>query len=199
MSASLLAAVRSPLTFSPDALFPEKVKTGIFESPYCSTFFLDSYSSPAYFMSNIFPTDSPTSTLCGRSGLGRGCWSTAKQAGTTVNHFLQFIHVAGTRERHFQSNLLLQVRGGKCLIERLHTKFFLARLHGGINLMDLVFTNQVADSRIRHQNLHDHCPSLVIRLGNKGLAHDAFQHHGKLRANLWLLVSRKHVDDTVDD
>ena len=64
--------------------------------------------------------------------------------------------------------------------------------------MDLVFADQVAHRRVRHQDLHAHGPSLVIGARQQALAQDAFQDQRQLGPDLGLLVRRKHVDDAVD-
>src|ERR1700689_2626588 len=90
--------------------------------------------------------------MLGRSSASRhGCscrgWP-VNQSGATINHFLQLVRVAGARHGSFQRNLLLEERRGQRLVESLHPKFFLTRLHGGINLVNLIFANEVADGSV---------------------------------------------------
>src|SRR5208282_301841 len=75
---------------------------------------------------------------------------------------------------------------------------FLTGLHGRVNLVNLVFTDQVAHGGIGHQNFHAHGASLVIGAGQQALTHDAFEDQRKLGANLRLLVRGEHVNDAVD-
>src|SRR5580704_12890213 len=173
---SLLAAVRSPEIFSPDALFPENVNTGMVVSP--------SLIRPVYLAAphrsheEAAHGSALAGLLLGRSSrLGHsGSASFVQQARAAIDHFLQFILVARPLQRHFQRDLFLDVGGGQRLIERLHAELFLPRLHSRINLVNLVLTNQVPDRGIGHHDFHAHRAALVVSLGQQALTHDAFEH-----------------------
>src|SRR5262249_48511591 len=93
---------------------------------------------------------------------------------------------------------LCEIRVGQSLVERLHARLSGTGLHCGINLVDLVFTDQVADGRRRNENLHHHDATSAVGPWEKCLAKYAFEHHGELRANLRLLMRGKDVDNAVD-
>src|SRR5579884_1322137 len=153
-SVCLFAAVRSPLIFCPVALFPENVKTGMCASPRYLLTALQLDSKVEFLVL-------PLALRCRRCVL--------PQAGAAVDHFLQLVRRTGPGQGHLQRDLLCQIRRRQRLIEGLHAELVLARLHRRIDLVDLVFADQVADGGIRHQNLHHHGASLAINLGQQRL------------------------------
>src|SRR5579859_825988 len=167
-STCLFSATRSPLTVSPAAVLPVNVKTG------------------------MVPPAFPYLLTQTRSG------GFAHHPGGTVDHFLQLVGIRRALERRFQRDLFGQVQGRERLVEGLHPELFLAGLHGGVDLVDLVFADEVADGRVGDKDLHRHTPPLSADLGQERLAHDAFQHQRQLRADLRLLVRGEDVDDAVD-
>src|SRR3984893_2108752 len=183
VSTCLLAAVRSPLIFSPDAFLPENVKTGIvnFSSLH---FVLPGPNSPELPLVYVRPyshswlrrqSRGAGLALAGRGTFRHGSGLITIQAGSTADHFLQFVLVAGARHRHFNGDLFLEIRCRQRLIKRLHSELVLAGLHGRVNLVDLVFADQVADGRVGNHDLHAHGTALVVDPGQQALAHDAFQ------------------------
>src|SRR6185369_4178460 len=84
------------------------------------------------------------------------------------------------------------------LIQSLHSEFILAHLHRGIDLMDFVLPDEVADCRIRNHNLKCKRSPRAAGLGDKNLRQDTFKDKGKLGPNLGLLVGRKNVNYSVD-
>ena len=62
----------------------------------------------------------------------------------------------------------LEIRRRQRLVEGLHSELVLAGLHGRINLVDLVFADQVADRGVRNQDLHGHGAALARRLAAAG-------------------------------
>src|SRR5947209_7768610 len=177
-STSLLAATRSPLTFSPDALFPENVKTGMVTLSSLLRAIPFYGSCPAVKTHPAVPGWGTLECLAfrGSGRLGHPGGAGRTQSGAAIDHFLQFVLVAGAHQRSFNRDLLLEVRCRQRLVESLHTELFLPGLHGGINLVNLVFADQVANGGIGHHDFHAHGPALVVRLGQQTLAHDAFQH-----------------------
>src|ERR1700730_1413508 len=176
----LFAAVPSPLIFSPDAFLPENVKTGMVNVSSLQ-FALPGPNSPELALAYSHSCLKPTillrrSALAGCGTFRHGSGLIPIQAGSTVDHFLQFVLVAGARHRHFDGDLFLEIRRRQRLIKRLHSELVLAGLHGRVNLVDLVFTDQVADGRVGNHDLHAHGTALVVGLGQQALAHDAFQH-----------------------
>ena len=100
--------------------------------------------------------------------------------------------------RQLSGNQTLVEKSSQRLIEGLHSVHILARLHHGIDLMDLVLTNQISDGGIGNQDLHSQGPATAIGAGKQSLAKDALERKRQLRAYLSLLHRRKHVDDAVD-
>src|SRR6266481_1657517 len=199
---SLFAAVRSPEIFSPEELFPENVNTGMVNLSSVPYSLSGALLTPPEDFSAGLSTPSPPVwlTLCG-SGRFRHSRRGARpvhQSGTTIDHFLQFVLIAGPQQSGFQGDLLLEVRGRERLVKGLHAELFLTGLHGGVDLVDLVFADQVADGCVGHHDFHAHRTAFAVSLGQQALTHDAFEHQRELRPDLGLLVSRKDVDDTVD-
>src|SRR5882672_5786588 len=181
VSTCLLTAVRSPLTFWPDSFFPENVKTGMVTlSSLLLVFFAGPHSSDvpnhhshtrvhscrAWRQERLFRfVPLRLLALAGSRTLRHGRRLVAIEAGATIDHFLQFVSIAGACHGHFQRDLFLEVRCGQRLVERLHSELILAGLHGGVNLVNLVFPDQVADGRIRNHDLHAHGAALVVGFG----------------------------------
>src|SRR5215469_6253992 len=125
---SLLAAVRSPETFSPDALFPENVKTGMVS--LSSILYLPRsviWSSSGSIAISYFEFQVIALVLrrCGsfrHSRTGRP----VDQTCAAIDHFLQLILVTRTQQRRLQSDLLLEIRSGQRLVERLHAELLLS-------------------------------------------------------------------------
>ena len=115
-----------------------------------------------------------------------------------IENSLPFSRIARPLQRRLQRDLLLEIGRGQRLIKRLHAELILTGLHGRIDLVNLVLANQIADRGVGDEDFHDHGASLAVYGLQQALAHDAFQHQGKLSANLGLLVCGKHVDDAVD-
>src|SRR6266852_696814 len=170
-STCLFAAIRSPATFCPPASLPENVKTGmVLTSPHCATCLSKSFAAGFSSRSSCrHPRDEPYDCLCLTLAFRKPC--------PTVDHFLQLILVAGALHRNFQRDLLLEISGCQRLVECLHAELLLPRLHGGINLMDFVFADQVSDGSVGRHDFHNHGAALAIDLGQQGLTHDPFQHH----------------------
>ena len=84
------------------------------------------------------------------------------------------------------------------MIEGLHAMRRLAGLHHAVDLMDLVFSDQIADGIRRHQDFDRQRSTGPTGSRQQRLTEDAFQHEGELDPNLALLGSWKDVDDTVD-
>src|ERR1700722_14961987 len=127
-SACLLGATRSPETFCPEASLPENVKTGmVLISPQFvgnSSFRRRNYWSST---SLLALTMSPDALALGCHSSGRG--RILGQARATINHFLQFIRMTRALQRHFQRNLLLEIRRSQRLVKGLHTELVLPGLH----------------------------------------------------------------------
>src|SRR4030095_2009604 len=83
------------------------------------------------------------------------------------------------------------------LVHRLHTHFFLPGLHGRVDLVDLVFTNQIPDAGRRYHDLERH-DAASSSLRQQGLTNDSLEDERQLRPNLALLVRREDIDDAVD-
>src|SRR5690348_17288992 len=129
-STCLLAADRSPVTFSPAEFLPENVKTGM-------------VPSLQFTAANLSST---RSMLPGRCLSGHACGRTTGKAVSSVDDFRQLVRITRSRQRDFHRDLLLEVQCRQRLVERLHSKFFLAGLHGRVNLVNLVFSDQVPNS-----------------------------------------------------
>src|SRR6266852_1391117 len=123
-STCLLAATRSPVIFSPAVFFPENVKTGMGPSLF-TTFYLE-----------LWLLSCSNSVLAGRCAFcGHSAGLSSYQACATVDHFLQFVLVAGARHRNFHRDLLLEIKRRQRLIEGLHSVLVLSRLHSRIDLV----------------------------------------------------------------
>src|SRR5688572_7963208 len=165
----LFSATRSPDTFSPAAFLPLNVKTGITCSP-----------SPTYRAGLACALPAPPCVCCARfHSLGQAgalasdyCGAgtalplhrrrrrTARHSSAAVDHLLQFLRHRRALDGRLQRDLFLEVQRRQRLVERLHPELVLARLHGGVDLVDLVLADEVADSRVGHQDLHRHRPAL---------------------------------------
>src|SRR5216684_8157472 len=186
-STCLFDAIRSPATFCPPASLPENVKTGmVLTSPHCATCLSKSFAAGFSSRSSCrHPRDEPYDCLCLTLAFRRSCASgqgcpggrgLIQQPCPAVDHFLQLILVAGALHRNFQRDLFLKISGCQRLVERLHAELLLSRLHGGINLMDFVFADQISDGSVGRHDFHNHGAALAVDLGQQGLTHDAFQH-----------------------
>src|SRR5690348_1326061 len=80
----------------------------------------------------------------------------------TIDQVLQLVGIRRPRHRGFQRDGLLEVGIGKALIERLHAGLPRSRLHRRIDLVDLVFADQVANSGRGNQDLHHHRAAAAI-------------------------------------
>ena len=124
--------------------------------------------------------------------------SRGSEASSSIGHVLELVSVRGHGEGDLKTALLLEVQSRQRLVERLHSVLFLARLHRRVDLVNLILSDEVSDSGIRHQNLHGEGSARPARLRQQGLAHDALEHERKLCSDLRLLVRWKDVDDAVD-
>ena len=93
-----------------------------------------------------------------------------------VDEFPELVLVGGVSHGHVLGDLAPQHQIGKALVEGLHPELELARLHGAVDLVDLVLPNQVADGRIGDHDLQRQGPALSAGLGDERLADDALQH-----------------------
>jgi hypothetical protein len=84
------------------------------------------------------------------------------------------------------------------LVHRLHSKLGLSHLHLGIDLLNLVFPDQVSNGRVRNHDLHRKNPSFSSCPGDELLGQDPLQDKGELSPDLLLLVGREDIDDSVD-
>ena len=86
----------------------------------------------------------------------------------------------------------LEVQRRQRLVHRLHPGLFLAGLHRRIDLVNLVFANQVADARRRAPGFRARrTRPWPFGLRQQRLTDDAFEHERQLRANLRLLMRRE--------
>ena len=95
-------------------------------------------------------------------------------------------------------DLAFVIKRGQRLIEGLHSVLVLAGLHHRVDLVDLVFADQVSDGAVGNQDFERHRAAASFSARQQRLAQNSFEHERKLRANLRLLIGRKDVDDTVD-
>src|SRR6185503_4184323 len=77
-------------------------------------------------------------------------------AGATIDQLAQLVDVRRTLHGGIQSDLALVIERGQCLVESLHAVLVLASLHHRIDLVDFVFTNQISNSALRHEDLERH-------------------------------------------
>src|ERR1700722_6655549 len=198
-SACLFGATRSPEIFCPEASLPENVKTGmVLASPQV----VDIVSGGGTIRYSPRIASRPSRCRFISLALGECCslrqWGCRSrplgQAGAAVNHFLKLFWMTRALYRYFQGNLLLEIGRGQGLVEGLHAELVLSGLHRRINLVDLVFPDQIAHCRVGDEDFHNHAAALAAYGLQQALAHDAFEHQRKLGANLRLLVGGKHVD-----
>ena len=90
------------------------------------------------------------------------------------------------------------VESGQRLIEGLHTVLVLTGLHHRVDLMDLVFADQVSDSGIGNKYLEAHYSAAAFSARQQRLTENALKHERELGTYLRLLIGRKDVDDAVD-
>ena len=88
--------------------------------------------------------------------------------------------------RSLSDHALVKKRSQR-LIESLHSVYILPGLHHRIDLMNLVFTDQIPNGGIGDQNLHSQCAATAVGFGKQGLAEDAFESERELGPNLRLL------------
>ncbi len=119
-------------------------------------------------------------------------------AGPAVDHLEQFVLERRGRDGGLHRDLPGHVERRQRLIHRLHAQSFLSRLHGRVDLVHLVVTNQVPDRRRRHEDLETDDAPGPLRATQQRLADDALEHHRELGADLSLLVRREHIDHAVD-
>lgn len=84
----------------------------------------------------------------------------------------------------------------QALVHRTHARSTIRR-DDAVDLMRLLFADEIADSRIDEHDLesgHDR----AIQARHELLADDRLQDHGKLHADLTLLVSGERIQDAVD-
>src|SRR5215204_2557429 len=110
--------------------------------------------------------------------------SSLYDTGASRNHLVELVLQRGGRHGCLERDLPRHVERGQRLIERLGAEFFLARLHRRIDLMDLVFANQVADGGRRHQDFLRDDAASAIRFREQRLTDDSFEHQRQLRADL---------------
>src|SRR5579863_4487571 len=105
LSISLLGAFRSPLIFSPDAVFPENVNTGMV-SLSCYAAFPGILLMFVSFVLMCCDLVESVSVLSWRRCFGHWrCLTLGQQTSAAIDHFLQFILVAGAGQSHFQGDL----------------------------------------------------------------------------------------------
>ncbi len=90
------------------------------------------------------------------------------------------------------------IKAEKGLVHRLHSELCLSHLHQGIDLLNLILSNQVSDGRVWDHHLHGQDASLSSGLREQLLGQDPFQNKGELGPDLLLLVGWKDIDDAVD-
>ena len=61
------------------------------------------------------------------------------------------------------------------LVHRLHAELCLPRLHHGIDLMYLIFSDQISDGRGRYKQFHGKDPALTALFGDQLLGKDTLQ------------------------
>src|SRR5262249_10846183 len=120
------------------------------------------------------------------------------QARPTIDELLQFVGIGGTRERNLERDQPPVVERGERLIESLHPELGLPRLHHGIDLVDLVLSDQVANRGVGHEDFHRHDAPFSAGPLEQSLTEDPFEDERELSPDLRLLVRREDVDDAVD-
>src|SRR5580704_6484009 len=187
----LLVAFISPATELPERFVPRYVKTGMVTLLSGQT----SNCSISRSLSQILVLVLRSDRVLSRWRLTA---SARRSSHPAVDHVLKFIGIGRARKGNVQSDGLLEVSIRQALIERLHARDSGSGLHRRVDLVNLVFADQVTDSRRGNQDFHHHRTSAAVSAGQERLTENPFQYHGELRANLRLLVSGKNVDDTID-
>src|SRR5690348_1098114 len=93
------------------------------------------------------------------SGLG-GASVGLVYARSALDELFQLVRIGRTLHCGFQCDLTFLIERRQRLVECLHPEFILTGLHHRIDLMDLVFADKVANSRIRYQYLKRHYPAV---------------------------------------
>ena len=83
------------------------------------------------------------------------------------------------------------------IVEKLHPDALLGLHHRG-NLEGLPLADVVLDGRVPDHDLEGGDPSLAVCSGQKDLGDHGLQRHGKLGADLLLLLAGKLVNDAVN-
>src|SRR5262245_29923081 len=116
-TASIVSPTRSPLMISPARVRPEKAKVGM--------------GLPCH-RPRLHPRPSKSRAR--------------HDADAAVDHFLQFVAQRGRAHRGLERDRLLEVQRRQRLVHRLHARLLLARLHRRVDLVDLVFADQVSNA-----------------------------------------------------
>src|SRR6266513_1119318 len=106
-----------------------------------------------------------------------------QRAGAAGDHLLQLVGVRRARQRHLQRNLFLEVERGQRLVEGLHPVLRLSGLHHRVDLVDLVLADEIADGRVRHEDLHGHHAAVAVGLRQQRLAEDPLEDERELGAD----------------
>src|SRR5688572_6355055 len=179
-TASIVSPMRSPDTFSPLRVRPENANVAIIVN-------LRNQSSGSLLLSSLraWAHRRAAARRAARPSTHAGAGHDAR---ATVDHFLQLFAVRRRVHRDIERDLAPEIQRRERLVHGLHAELFLPGLHRRINLVHLVFANQVADAGGRHQDFERYDAALAVGLGQQRLTDDALDDQRQLGADLRLLV-----------
>src|SRR5580704_9188402 len=168
-ASDLLVAFISPATELPERFVPRYVKTGM-------VILLSGQTSNCSISGSL----SQILALMLRSHRGFTCWRFAASARCSshpaVDHVLKFVRIGRARKRHVQSNGFREISIRQTLIERLHARESGPGLHRGVDLVNLVLADEVADGGSGDKNFHHHRASAPVGARQERLTENPFQH-----------------------
>src|SRR5262245_14349994 len=128
---SIESATRSPVTVCPARVRPLYAKVAIYCLLHCST---------------VLTTGCP----CSRARTAEP--RTRDHTDAAIDQVLQLVAVRRRHHCGLERDHSFLIERRQRLVHRLHAHLFLARLHGRIDLMNLVFADQIPDAVRRHHD-----------------------------------------------
>src|SRR5262245_39789238 len=160
-AASIVSAMRSPVTVSPPRVRPEYANVAI------SVLYFPCW--PSQCVVRLPPRARPRQRCAPQAGAGH-------DADAAVDHFLQLVPVRGGAEGGLERDQPLVKQARQRLVAGLHAELLLPGLHHAVDLVDLVVANQIADRGRRHEDLERHDAPLPVAARQQRLTDDSFEH-----------------------
>src|SRR5450759_4955800 len=150
VAASSVSAMRSPLTVSPPRVRPVYAKVAMVVP-------LDRQNADPTVLRRRsrkrLPLQRRPSRLVARGARRPAEPGAGHHTDAPVDHIHEFVPVGGGAQRRVHRDQPVEEQRRQRLVQRLHPHPLLARLHRGVDLVDLVLADQVPDRGGRHQDL----------------------------------------------